>query len=469
MSRLLRSWVLWGGLFLVLLLSSGWAELNGFVSDANTNLWARIIIQVDGPSSYQVSDAFYPPIPFVLGLLTYLATGISSVPTTFLLAAAIAAAQLVLWYDSLRSNGSFGRASSLAILVLLGANPFFLRAVADGPETMLTMLGTWVFARGLVNLRLTGNAPDMMKVAVGLMATSLSSSYGLMICLGALPFMIVAARPSMVATSSFGYLFAMFYPVLASIGSLLAVAAIFDSNLVPLLVEDMVEQPAREHAWVLGSLIPATLIACLQNIRSGWLLFPLLAAVGSVIAAYVLNFGFHVESDPAVAAAPLLAVTVVALRLWPPHPARTAMVLSMLGASLLLSVPAIGKLQGVETASWVQAVQGRALADRQATLEVVAFTNKKSGIMVDVERNPSIVTMLGGVEQLIVAGQPLYDWPLEGAIPQVPYILVPAMEPGTVPRDRILLRFPELQRDRLDGYEEVFRNDGWLVFEKATS
>ena len=77
--------------------------------------------------------------------------------------------------------------------------------------------------------------------------------------------------------------------------------------------------------------------------------------------------------------------------------------------------------------------------------------------------------MLGGVEQLIVAGEPLYDWPLEGAIPQVPYILVPAMSPGTVPRDRILLRFPELQRGRLDGYDEVFRNDRWLVFEKATS
>ena len=80
---------------------------------------------------------------------------------------------------------------------------------------MFCILGTWLFARGIVNLRLTGNAPDMMKVAVGLLVVALSDSYGLMLCLGAMPFMIVAARPSMIAASSTGYLVAMFYPVLA--------------------------------------------------------------------------------------------------------------------------------------------------------------------------------------------------------------------------------------------------------------
>lgn len=128
----------------------------------------------------------------MLALFVQPFTGAMAVPGPFLIAAALGAGLLLVWYVNLRDTAGFSRAASLACVALLALNPFFLRAVAEGGEALLTLLGTWVFARGIVNLRLTGNAPDMMKVAVGMLVVSLSSSYGLMICLGSLPFMIVA-------------------------------------------------------------------------------------------------------------------------------------------------------------------------------------------------------------------------------------------------------------------------------------
>lgn len=44
----------------------------------------------------------------------------------------------------------------------------------------------------------------------------------------------------------------MFYPIVAGIGSLMVVAAIFDSQLMPLLVEGVAPVAPRDHLWVLA-------------------------------------------------------------------------------------------------------------------------------------------------------------------------------------------------------------------------
>lgn len=430
-----------------------------------TSLWARAILQIDGPAQFRSSTAFYPPLPFVLALFVQPFTGAMAVPGPFLIAAALGAGLLLVWYVNLRDTAGFSRAASLGCVALLALNPFFLRAVAEGGEALLTLLGTWVFARGIVNLRLTGNAPDMMKVAVGMLVVSLSSSYGLMICLGSLPFMIVAARPSMLLASPTGYLFAMFYPIVAGIGSLMVVAAIFDSQLMPLLVEGVAPVALRDHLWVLAGLVPVALAATLSNLRALQYFLPLMAINGAVVGAYVLNLGFHVESDLIIAAAPLLAVVVVALRFWPPSALRAPAVLAVLLLGLVLSAQSLRMAPPGESRDWALAVTGTRSPARDATAELAAVLQGKSGIMVDAERNPTIITALRGVKQLAVAGQVVYDWALEGGVPRAAYILIPAAGTEGATRDRILRRFPQLEQDRLAGYSEVFRNAAWRLFE----
>lgn len=470
MTRLTGTLVAFVSLFLLLLMTLAWTEMHGFVSARTTELWAKAIVQVDGPAVFKSTEAFYPPLPFILTLSAqWLVADVTPVPIPFLLSAALGAALLLLWFDNLRDNGSFTALGSCIAVALLALNPFFLRSLADGPESVLTLIGTWVFARGLVNLRLTGNAPDMMKVAVGLLIVSLSNSYGLLICLGAMPFMIVAARPSMLVASPFGYLVSMFFPVLVAVVSILFVSEIFDSNLIPLLSEG--EDGSAEGfplATMLG-LASVVLVVVARTVTAPRYFMPLLATFGTVLGAYLLNAVYHVESDPAVAIAPMLAVVAVAVRFWPPLKLREPIVAMLLALGAVLSVISLRVGPVEETRAWMTAFGGNPVKKSILTQDVAVFLNGKSEIMVDVEKNAELVTALGRVDNLIVAGQPMYEMAMQGAAPRSNYIVVRTGSGQTGASDRIMRRFPQLSYNGLPLYEEVFQNPEWKVFQRVES
>ncbi|MBB5721858.1 hypothetical protein FHS72_001470 [Loktanella ponticola] len=466
MTRHAGHWAAFILLFLGLLLTLAWAQANGFVSERVTVLWSKAIMQIDGPVGFNSTDAFFPPLPYVLSIVLQWIIGSVSVPTPFLLSAGLGAMMVMMWYSNLRYTADVSAITSVLAVALLVLNPFFLRALAEGPEAILTLIGTWIFARGIVNLRLAGNAPDMMKVAVGLLVVSLSNSYGLLICLGALPFMIVAARPSMLVSSPIGYLIAMFYPVAAAIFSLWFISMIFDSSLMPLLTEEPVSISFTTHLIILAGLAPLTFIATMRNVYTPYYFMPLLAAFGTVFGAYWLNNMFHMESDPSLAIAPMLAILVAAIRFWPPLNLREPIILVLLALSLVLSLFSLRANPEAETREWVAAVQGVPLDEYKATQDVARFLDGKDGILVDVERNPEIVPQIDDIQRLIVAGQTVYDWALEGGLLRAKYILVQNTPTDVLVTDRILRRFPELATDQMAFYDEVFANDLWRVFER---
>lgn len=459
------------GLFSLLLVSLARGQAHGFLSSDVTGLWARSMLLVDGPPGFTSADAFYPPLPLALSLLGQSVLGGASVPVPALLSALLGAAVLLIWFVHLRDSGRFGPALSAVMVGLIAANPFFLRAVAAGPPAVLCILGMWIFAQGIVRLRLTGNAPEMMKVAVGLVLVALSDGYGLMICFGALPFMIVAARPGMIAVSAPGYLVAMFYPVAAAIGSVFFIAMIFDARLLPQLIEPPAPFRAADHAMLLAGLLPVTLAAMLRNLPDARLFVPLLAAAGTVLAAYMLNRQFNLEGDPAIALAPLLGVFVCALGVWSARagrrPGRRAAAVLLPIFGLVLSVLAFAGTSHEETRRWSLAMLGSDSARSRATGQLGAFLAGRDGIMVDAERNPDALATLGGIDALIVAGDPAYDRTLAGGVLQARYVLVPKTVPGGAVSDRILRRFPELKQGGVDGYQEVFGNARFRVLEKT--
>lgn len=460
------SWIsIYISLFLLLLMSLAWTEANGFVSNNMVELWAKTIVQVESSVPFKSTDSFYPPVPYGLSLVVQLALRSPEVPVPFLLSAILGALVLVLWYFNLRDNGFPSFVSGL-VIILLGLNAFFLRSISDGPQSVLCILGTWVFARGLVNLRLTGNAPDMMKVAVGLLVVALSDSFGLMLCLGALPFMIVAARPSMIEKSPTGYMLAMFYPVVAAIGSLLFVNMIFDTSLLPHPSEPSETLRPPNHALLLSGLGPATLVAVFRNIKLPRLFMPLFAATGTVLGAYFLNNVYKVEADPALAIAPMLSVLVASIRFWPELPLRGPIAVFLVGFCLTMSYLVLQDTSHTETEAWRNALRGEPSQVREPTEHVADFLRAKSDIMVDAERNAEIVTALNGIERLVVAGQPAYDWPLEGGLPQARHILVPRQDDAKVRADRVLRRFPQLKEGSLPNYRVVYQNAFWRVFER---
>ncbi|SEN53924.1 hypothetical protein [Palleronia pelagia] len=453
-------------IFSLLMLWLAWLEFNGFVSSAVTDLWARALVQVGGTGTFSASDSFYPPVPFALTLLVELLPGNSGVPPPFLVAALIASTTLVLWFLNLRVAAGFSILGAVLSVLLIGLNPYFLRAVSDGPEMMMILLGTWVFARGVVNLRLTGAAPDMMKVAVGLLIVALSDSFGLMISFGALPFMVLAARPSMLERSAAGYLVALFFPVAAAIGSLLFVSSIFQSSLIPRLFEVEEAVSPGEYFIIVSGLLPLGFVLALRNLSVMRLFMPTIAAVGSVSGAYFLNYFFQAESDPVIASVPILGVVVVCLRFWPPSSFREPIVLVLLCLLMVHSVQAL-RISGTgETDEWARAALGH-YSDLQGPTRMAAQSLQgKAGIMLDVERNPEMVVAFGDVSRLLTSGQPAYDLALEGGRLRAPYILVPkvmGMEPVS---DRILRRFPGLASGAQAGYRQIYQNSKWQIFQR---
>ena len=307
----------------------------------------------------------------------------------------------------------------------------------------------------------------MMKVAVGLLIVALSDSYGLLIFLGAMPFMVVAARPSMLVSSPVGYLVAMFFPVLVAIVSMVFISAIFDSRLFPLLAEGATQATLRTDAIVLLGMVPTVLVLIARTIRTPRFFMPLLAAFGTVLSAFVLNEFYHIESDPVIAMAPMLAVAAVAVRFWPPLPLREPIAVTLLALGWVLSSYSFRDSPAPETREWVAAISGIPAERPSLTQDVAAFLSDKQGIMVDVERNAELVTKLGGVGNLIVAGQPGYEIAMQGALPRTRYIAVRLTAEDFRESDRVLRRFPELSGNGLPTYHEVFRNPQWRVFERT--
>ena len=466
MTPVIRYAAVWTALTTLLLSALAWTEANGFVSERVTNLWAKAIVLIEGPSGYRATDAFYPPFPYVLTLITQGLTGGTSIPIPLLLSAGFGAVLLIIWYRNLRDKGGFGALASGIAVFLLAANPVFVRVLAEGPEAILLLIGTWIYTRGLVNLRLSGNAPDMMKVAVGLLIISLSHSYGLLMCAGAMPCIIVAARPSMLAASPWGYLISMFFPVAMAAASLLFISAIFNSSLIPLLSSAAPPTSPDTHLIVLAGIVPIVVIAVFRTIKSPHHFMPLLAAEGTILGAYILNMNYRIEADPIIAIAPMLSVIPVAMRFWPPVPLRTANMVALLCVSLMSCLILIGSIKNEGTEAWYRAVTMRGNNVPSPTQAVGAFLADKSDIMVDVERNPQIVTALGAVDNLILAGTPAYEIALRGGRITASYIVTQNEDGDTNTRDRVLLGFPRLNADMQPNYKIVFEDASWRVFQR---
>jgi hypothetical protein len=457
---------IWTALTTLLLSALAWTEANGFVSERVTNLWAKAIVLIEGPSGYRATDAFYPPFPYALTLITQGLTGGTSVPIPLLLSAGFGAVLLIIWYRNLRDKGGFGALASGVAVFLLAANPFFVRALAEGPEAILLLTGTWIYTRGIVNLRLSGNAPDMMKVAVGLLIVSLSHSYGLLICAGAMPCIIIAARPSMLAASPWGYLVSMFFPVAMAAASLLFISAIFNSSLIPLISSAALPTSLDSHLVVLSGIVPVVVIAVFRTIKSSRHFMPLLAAMGTILGAYILNINYRIEADPIIAIAPMLSVIPVAMRFWPPVPLRTTNMIALLSVSFMTCLTFIGSIKNEGTAAWYRAVTMRGDDVPLPTQAVGAFLGDKNDIMVDVERNPQIVTALGTVDNLILAGTPTYEIALRGGRITASYIVTQNVDGDANTKDRVLLGFPRLNVDMQPNYRIVFEDAGWRVFQR---
>lgn len=450
------------GLMLAALL---WIDIHGFTSQAVMNMSARAIVQVEGPQLFRTTETFYPPLPYITGLALQVLVPWSGVPLPSLLSAAVGALLILAWFGNLRECGAYNTASAILIVALLAINPLFLRALADGPGTMFLLLGVWIYVRGLLNLRLNGTAPDMMKVSVGLLIMSLSHAHGLLLALGALPFIVVAARPSMLAASSLGYIVSIFFPVVAAVASLIFIGAVLDADLLPVRAIS-VSAPANPHA-LLPTLCSLLVVAAalIRTVRMPRFAMPILAAAGSLIGGAMLSIGYGFDEDPTILAAPALGLVIVAMRAWPPGALRAPVITALLLLSLPLSLWSIHTVGAGESLRLLQAARGVPVNDLFAADRAAAeFLEGKRNILVDVERNPGLVAAMGDVDSLLVAGQSAYDITVQGGRVRGEWIAIRYDPDAISQQDRLLRAYPQLAKGSAPPFALHFSEPPWLIF-----
>lgn len=385
------------------------AETNGFISKRMMELWAAGITQVEA-TGFRQTESFYPPLPDTLNLIaTWLIPG--QVPAPLVLSAILASLLTMLWFANLRQNGGFGWIGAGILTTLLVLNPMFLRSFAEGPGMVLMLFGTWLYLRGLVNLRIRGSAPDIMKVGLGLVIAVVSHGYGLMIAAAALPCLMMSGRPDQLTNAPFGFLATMVFPVALAGVSLIFVGYVFDLPIfTPQPGSGSVTAPRAVMVAILA-LLPASITAIL--LHSGLMRFwlPLVAGLATLLAATVMNVMLGLLTDPILIAAPYLCFAAVAIRFWPFTQRRGPIAAAMLTVSWVCCAILVTLPSNAVTSRWALAVLGHQVdnSERQAAAQVVNFLDGKTGVMVDIERSPELVIASNGVQGLTVAGQPRYD------------------------------------------------------------
>ena len=428
----------------------------GMISPRMAILWADALLFAD-PVAFRAGDSFYPPLPKLLTLGLWWAP----VPAPMLAAAGAAALLTLLWYRNLREKGGYSARAAVVLTAALALNPLFLRAVVDGPGMVLLILGTWIAVRGMMTLRLRGTAPDMMRVGLGLAIAILSHAHGLWLALAAIPALALAGRPSQVTASPLGYLFTMLFPVAVAVLTLALINIAIGRPVIPRVPWSGAPEAGPTLLALGVTMLPAlVLLPRLWGRARYWM--PMTGAVLTVGLAALANLTGGPIADPLLAAAPALAVTALALRYWPVGQERRFAAAGLAAGSVLLGAAMVLSQPGGQ--GWVDALlrvpggEGRLVAQAQ----VVEALGPEGRVLVDAERTPGLLALLGGTERLILDGSTEYELAVRSrTAPQEARFVV--LRAG----DRLSGALDPTRTGAIAGLSLIHSASGWRVFERT--
>jgi len=472
----LRFFAVWAGGFLAGLAGLLWTAAQGFVSPEILAASGRAILAAEGRESFGTVATAYPPLPYLLSLA---AAHLGDSPQWPALTASALAGGLFAAFvsTSLRAAG-IGTFANTAITLLLVANPLFLRGLADGPGVILLVTSVFMFAAGFIGLRADGTASNVMTLAFALALMAFAHPYGLALALAALPLLVFAASPELIARAPGSLYLSLLFPLafgvlsFAYVGQVFADApwAFLGTLSAPFAAAASGQPPAGSVLRMASGLILCAPILILTVVRAGRnpvLLGPMIALLTLPILGYVLAGLLGARFDPAVGLVPVLGLAAA----FAIHASGSAR--RMTRAILLLAGGMVGGLLWIneaprpETAAWRNAVLGRSQTAATPLDRLAGFLQSRSQILVDTDEYPELVALRGTAEGLIVPGSPRFELDLLAGRLQSRFVVIRDPASEVVVADRINQRFPRLFRNGAENYDLVYHFDGWRVYERG--
>jgi membrane protein XagC len=457
----------------------------GLVPDDTVILWASAITAGDGEMSIGRIVAAYPTVPFLATTLLEFVTP-AGTPTPTLLAAGLLALLAGIWLVSFRRAGLPLIAAAVTV-VLLALHPAILRAALAGPAEMFLAAFLSFLGIALYDLRARSGAPEVMAVALALVGLAFSHPMGAALACAAIPLLVFAVRPELVATSAFNVVIALVFPTVFAVFAFSYMSWVFPGSGWSFLVA-----PAEGIAnWasslsqifgqgLSGSLsLDAGLAAALSLVLGAplvpvaltWirqrrpLVAPAMIIVAMTVTAAWITVATGLFGDPSAIAVvpPILAATVI-MRI-PVVRDRIAMVLTLLvvgwfGGALGLAIADPRGATNVRAA-----IDGHGVnRDRLAAIKLGDATIGRDGVLVDIFNAPAVVLGRQRARGLLSPSDEAFLLGVRFQRIEAPFVAVPDPQIGLGAQDRLNKAFPLLYRRGAPGYRLVYENASWRLF-----
>lgn len=473
--------------FVAALFLAATAMRAGLVADDAVRLWAGASSAGAGDVSIGRIVAAYPTIPFLSTTLVTLITP-NGTPAPIVIAAAAFALLIGFWFFKFRAAGFQFWAASMGTL-FIGFHPVMLRAVIGGPADVFLAVFLFMTGNALFDLRARSATAEVMAVGLALFLLAFSHPMGAAITFAAVPFLVFAMRPALVASSPLNVIVALLFPTIFGVCAFVyvswifpgagwsyfaapteslstwtaGIARIFGDGFPGKIAIDAVV--AIAIALVLGA--PIVIVALAWAVRRRPLITPPLVLVAALITAALMTVTTRMFGDPTALAvsAPVLAALVM-IRI-PMLRERLSVVITLLAIGWIggaLSLPLVDPA----TTTRIRAVLDGRNGDleRVDALAAGGATIGLDGVLVDSQNAPAIVLGRGGARGVSDPSSEPFALALLLARLDTPFVAVSDPQSLTGVTDRLNKAFPTLYRDGAAGYRVVYHNSTWKLFER---
>jgi hypothetical protein len=471
--------------FVVALSLAATAMRAGVLSGDAMRLWAGASSAAGGGVPIGQIVAAYPTLPFLATTILSLILP-DGAPAPALLAAALVSLVGGLWFASFLRAGMVPLAAFVTAL-LLALHPAILRAALGGPADVFLVLFLYTLAVALYDLRARAATPDVMAVGLALLALAFSHPVGAAVAFAAVPFLVFAVRPALIANSAVNVVAALIFPTAFAVGAFAYVSWIFPGAGWTFFAAPAASLAAWSASFadrfgngVTGALPIDASLAILLTLAIGAplaafglfavrhrrpLVVPAMVFVATITAAAAMTVATGLFGDPTAlaVAAPALAAVVVARV--PGMAERRALTPALAALGWLGGAAGLALVDSATVAQLRVALSGGD-HERNEALAAGAATSERQGLLVDSENAPAFVIGRGDGRGLFGPSQEEFALALLFRHLATPFVAVPDPLSETGATDRLDRAFPDLFRRGAPSYHLIYHNSTWKLFER---